>query len=172
MTGSAQARAPSEIARETFRVLFDERDLSDPHRFWTDESEYHFMAAGESVRGAEAVARWFRELLEAVPDWRMEIENTFDDGDRQAVVQWRGAGTFTGAPFIGIRANGGRIEIRGVDVFRFDADAKVEKNTIYYDGAEFARQIGMLPPRDSFLDRGMLAAFNASTWLKQRLRRR
>jgi steroid delta-isomerase-like uncharacterized protein len=172
MTGSAQARAPSETARETFRVLFDERDLSDPHRFWTDESVYHFMAAGESVRGGEALARWFRELLEAVPDWRMQIENTFDDGDRQAVVQWRGAGTFKGAPFMGIQANGRRIEIRGVDVFRFDADAKVETNTIYYDGAEFARQIGMLPPRGSSLDRGMLAAFNASTRLKQRLRRR
>jgi steroid delta-isomerase-like uncharacterized protein len=171
MGGSTETRAPSEIARETFRVLFDERDLSDAYRFWTDESIDHFMAAGESVRGAQALVQWFRQLLEAVPDWRMEIENTFDDGDRQAVVQWRGAGTFTGAPFMGIEANGRRIDIRGVDVFRFDADGKVETNTVYYDGAEFARQIGMLPPRGSALDRGALAAFNAGTRLKQRLKR-
>ena len=132
----------------------------------------HFTAAGESVRGAQALAQWFRELLEAVPDWRVEIENTFDDGDRQAVVQWRGAGTFTGAPFMGIQANGRRIEIRGVDVFRFDGADRVEKNTVYFDGAEFARQIGMLPPRGSALDRAMLAAFNAGTRLKRQLRRR
>jgi len=43
--------------------------------------------------------------------------------------------------------------------------------TPYDDRAEFARQIGMLPRRDSPLDRGMLAAFNARTRLKQRLKR-
>lgn len=172
MTGSTETPTPSEIARETFRVLFEERDLSDPHRFWSEESVDHFLAAGQSVRGAQALARWFQQLLEAVPDWRIEIENSFDDGNRQAVVQWRGSGTFTGGAFLGIEPNGRRIELRGVDVFRFDEDGKVATNTIYYDGAEFARQIGMLPPRDSALDRGMLAAFNAGTRLKQRLKRR
>jgi steroid delta-isomerase-like uncharacterized protein len=172
MTGSTETRTPSEIARETFRVLFEERDLSDPYRFWSDESVDHFLAAGQSVRGAQALAQWFQQLLEAVPDWRIEIENSFDDGDRQAVVQWRGSGTFTGGAFLGIEPNGRRIELRGIDVFHFDEDGKVATNTIYYDGAEFARQIGMLPPRDSALDRGMLAAFNAGTRLKQRLKRR
>ena len=172
MTGSTETRTPSEIARESFRVLFEERDLSDPYRLWTDESVAHFLAAGESVRGARALAYWFRALLEAMPDWRMEIENSFDDGDRQAVVQWLGSGTFTGGPFMGIEPNGRRIELRGVDVFRLDAEGKVATNTIYYDGAEFARQIGMLPPRGSAVDRGMLAAFNAGTRLKQRLKRR
>ena len=172
MTGSTQTRTPSEIARETFLVLFEERDLSDPYRFWSDESVNHFIAAEESVRGAQALAQWFRELLDAIPDWRIEIESAFDDGDRQAVVQWRGSGTFTGAPFMGIEPNGKSLELRGVDVFRFDANGKVDTNTIYYDGAEFARQLGMLPPRHSALDRGMLAAFNAGTRLKQRLRRR
>lgn len=171
MTNSTETRTPSEIARELFRVLFEERDLSDPHRFWTDESVDHFLAVGESVRGAQALAQWFRRLLDAVPDWRIEIENSFDDGERQAVVQWRGTGTFTGAPFIGFEPNGRRLEIRGVDVFRFDEQGKVEANTVYYDGAEFARQIGMLPRRDSAVDRGMLAAFNAGTRLKQRLKR-
>ena len=142
-----------------------------PDRLWTDDSVDHFLAAGESVRGAGPLAQWFRQLFAAVPDWRIEIENTFDDGDRQAVVQWRGTGTFTGAPFLGIEPTGRPIDLRGVDVFRFDADGKVDTNTVYYDGAEFARQIGMLPPRDSALDRGMLTAFNAGTRLKRRVRR-
>lgn len=172
MTPTTGTRAPSEIARETFRAIFDERDLSDPYRFWSDESVDHFIAVGATVRGAQALSQWFRELLAAVPDWQMEIENSFDDGDRQAVVQWRGSGTFTGTPFMGIEANGKRIDIRGVDVFRFDADGKVETNTVYYDGAEFARQVGMLPARDSALDRGMLTAFNAGTRLKRRLAQR
>lgn len=172
MTSPADITRPADVARESFRVLFGERDLSDPHRFWTDASVDHFVAAGVSVRGAQALAQWFRQLLDAVPDWRVEIENAFDDGDRQAVVQWRGTGTFTGTPFLGIEANGKRIEIRGVDVFRLDADGKVATNTVYYDGAEFARQIGMLPARGSAADRGMLSAFNAGTRLRRRLRRR
>jgi steroid delta-isomerase-like uncharacterized protein len=171
MTTPAETLAPSDLARETFRVLFEERDLSDPYRFWSDESVDHFLAAGESVRGPQALTRWFEQLLAALPDLRLQTENTFDDGNRQAVVQWHATGTFSGAPFLGIEPNGKQVEMRGVDVFRFDAEGKVEENTIYYDGAEFARQIGMLPPRDSALDRGLLAAFNAGTRLKQRFER-
>jgi steroid delta-isomerase-like uncharacterized protein len=171
MNTSTDARTPSDLARETFRVLFEERDLSDPYRFWTDDSIDHFLAAGISVRGAHDLTKWFQDLFAAVPDWHVEIENTIDDGDRQAVVQWRGGGTFTGAPFLGIEPAGRTIDLRAVDVFRFDENGKVESNTVYYDGAEFARQVGLLPPRDSALDRGMLAAFNAGTRLKARLKR-
>jgi steroid delta-isomerase-like uncharacterized protein len=171
-TTSTDARTPSDLARETFRVLFEERDLSDPYRFWTDATVDHFVAAGISVRGAHALTEWFRDLFAAVPDWHVDIENTFDDGDRQVVVQWRGGGTFTGAPFLGIEPTGRTVDLKAVDVFRFDENGKVETNTVYYDGAEFARQVGMLPPRDSAVDRGMLAAFNAGTRLKRRLQQR
>ena len=170
MESSTDTSTPAGLARESFRILFDERDLSDPHRFWSDESVDHFLAAGQSVRGAAAIAEWFRELFAAVPDFHMEVVNVFDDGDRQAVVQWRATGTFTGSPFLGIEANGRRVEIRGVDVMRFDPDGKIDENTIYYDGAEFARQLGMLPPRDSAADRLTLSAFNAKTRLARRLR--
>ena len=171
MSTSTAARTPGDIARETFRVLFEERDLSQPYRFWTDDSVNHFVAAGQSVRGAQALTQWFRELLDAVPDFHMEIENVVDDGEHQAVVEWRASGTFTGGAFLGIEPTGKPIELQGVDVFRFDVNGKVATNTVYYDGAEFARQVGMLPPRDSAMDRGMLTAFNAATRLRQRLKR-
>lgn len=166
-----KTRKPSDIAREMFRVLFEERDLSDPYRFWTDDTVDHFLALGESIRGAQAITGFFRDLFAAVPDWRTEIQNVVDDGDRQVVVQWRGSGTFTGAPLFGIEPTGRHVEIDGVDVIRLDDGGKVATNTIYYDGAEYARQVGMLPPRDSGMDRGMLAAFNASTRLRRRFKR-
>ena len=68
------------------------------------------------MHGAQALAAWFRELLDAIPDFRMQIENTVDDGDRQCVVQWRATGTFTGGPFYGINPTGKRVELQGVDV--------------------------------------------------------
>ena len=107
----------SDRAREIFSAIFDERDLSDPYRYWTDESVDHFLAAGRSVRGAQALAEWFRALFAAVPDWKLEIENTFDDGDRQVVVQWHATGTFNGdSPFLGLEPNGRRLDLRAVDV--------------------------------------------------------
>src|SRR3954454_15779893 len=166
------AGTPSEIAREVFRALFDERDLSEPRRYWTDDSVDHFIAAGVTVRGPEALAQWFRNLFAAVPDWKLEIENTVDDGDRQVVVQWHATGTFSGAPFLGVEPNGRPIDVRGCDVIVVDENDKVVKNTVYYDAAEYARQIGMLPARDSAGDRAMLAAFNGATKLRRRLRGR
>lgn len=62
--------------------------------------------------------------------------------------------------------------LRGCDVFRFTEEGKLDVNTIYYDGAEFARQLGMLPPRDSVADRAFLGAFNARVRLRRRLRSR
>src|SRR3954470_10166531 len=171
-TTDSTTQSLSERAREIFRAIFDERDLSDPYRYWTDESVDHFLAAGRSVTGAQELAQWFRDLFAAVPDWDLTVENTVDDGDRQVVVQWHATGTFNGdSPFIGIEPNGRRIDIRGVDVIRVDDDFKVVTNTVYYDAAEFARQIGMLPPRDSTADRAILSAFNGATKLKKRLRR-
>jgi steroid delta-isomerase-like uncharacterized protein len=169
MTTAAKSRTASELARESFRVLFEERDLSDPGRFWTESSVDHFLAAGKTVRGPEALAQWFRDLFAAVPDWHVEIENVIDDGDRQAVVQWRGTGTLTGTPFLGIEPNGRTVEIHGLDVMRFDENDKIATNTVYYDGAQFARDLGMLPKRDSKADKAMLAAFNATTKLKRKL---
>lgn len=171
MTATTDTRTPSQIAREIFHAIFDERDLSDPYRYWSDDSVDHFLAVGRTVRGAQALAQFFRDLFAAAPDWELEIENTVDDGDRQVVVQWHATGTLAGAPFLGIEPNGRRIELRGVDVIGLDADGKVDTNTVYYDGAEFARQIGMLPPRDSTADRALLGAFNAVTRLRRRLRR-
>jgi steroid delta-isomerase-like uncharacterized protein len=171
-TTTPNTQTPAERVREVFHAIFDERDLSDPYRYWTDESVDHFLAAGRSVRGAQALAEWFRDLFAAVPDWKLEIENTVDDGEHQIVVQWHATGTFNGsAPFLGVEPNGRHLELRGCDVIVVDENDKVVTNTVYYDGAEFARQIGMLPARDSAGDRALTAAFNGATKLRKRLGR-
>jgi hypothetical protein len=56
-----------------------------------------------------------------------------------------------------------------MDCFTFRDGAAVH-NHVIYDQLSFARQIGMLPPKDSGPDKAMTAAFNAKTKLKKRLR--
>jgi steroid delta-isomerase-like uncharacterized protein len=171
MTTSTEAltRTPSEVAREMFNGLFNERDLADPSRYWSDDSVDHFVALGMSVRGKEALARFFAETFAAFTDWEMNIEQTTDDGESRVVVQWTAQGTFDGAPWQGLEPTGKKLSIRGVDVMELDRNGKTKKNTVYYDAAAFARQIGMLPREGSMVDRVSLAVFNAATRAKARL---
>jgi len=171
MTTAGAPTTNEAKVREIFRRLFDERDLSDPYAYWSDGSVDHFLAAGRSVRGATALAEWFAALFAAVPDWTLVIDNVVDDGADQVVVQWTGTGTFRGAPFLGIEPTGRRVEIRGCDVIRLDADGRVDTNTVYYDGAAFARQVGMLPAAGSRTDRMITEAFNTMTRLRRKLGR-
>ena len=82
-------------------------------------------------------------------------------------MQWRATGTFTGAPFQGIEPTGRRIELRGTDCLEIDDDGKITRNTAAYDGAAFARGIGMLPPENSGAEKAMRGAFNAVTKLRK-----
>ena len=164
------AAAHEERARDVFRRLFDERDLTDPGWYWADGLVTRLHALDLTLRGPDAMADFFTSLFAAVPDFAMEVEavHAHEDG---ATIRWRATGTFTGAPWMGIEPTGARIDLPGVDVMRLDAEGRVVDNAVYYDGATFAREIGMLPRRDSAADRAMLHAFNATTKAKRRFRR-
>jgi hypothetical protein len=92
-----------------------------------------------------------------------------DEG--HAVIQWRGSGTFTGEPFNGIEPNGRRIELRVVELMEIE-DGEIVRNTIYYDGAAFARQVGMMPEQESGAEKAMIAGFNALTKARKAIEKR
>jgi hypothetical protein len=50
------------------------------------------------------------------------------------------------------------------------ADGLIQHNTIYYDGASLARQIGMLPFQGSRADRALVFVFNSKSRLSRRRR--
>jgi steroid delta-isomerase-like uncharacterized protein len=159
---------PSEVARTIFEAL-SKRDLDTAMKFNTDDAVDDFVAIGE-FRGRLAIRRFFDELLAAFPDFDIAVDRIVGD-DSAAVVQWHAAGTFSGGKFQGIEPTGKHVQIRGVDVMEF-AEGRYVHNTIYYDGASFARQIGMLPRSGSVTEKATLFGFNASTRLRQRRNRR
>jgi len=159
---------PSEVARTIFEAL-STKDLDTAMKFTTDYAVDDFVAIGE-FRGRPAIRRFFDELLAAFPDFAIAVDRIVGD-DSAAVVQWHAAGTFSGGKFQGIEPTGKRVQIRGVDVMEF-AEGRYVHNTIYYDGASFARQIGMLPRAGSGAEKATLFGFNASTRLRQRRNRR
>jgi predicted ester cyclase len=117
-------------------------------------------------RGPEAVRKLFGEMFRAMPDVTMTVDRIVADHG-VAAVQWRLAGTFDGGPFQGIEPTGRRVELRGADLLDIDEQGLIIRNTGFYDGAAFARAVGLLPPQDGGVDKAMLAGFNAVTKLRK-----
>jgi steroid delta-isomerase-like uncharacterized protein len=162
----AQSHAtPSEVAHADFDAL-TKRDLDAVMESVAAEAMYDFVAVGEFV-GKSAIRRFLEELLAALPDYAITVERVVSDRST-AVVQWHAEGTFSGGKFQGIEPTGKQVKIRGVDVMEI-TEGQIRHNTIYYDGASFARQIGLLPPSGSGTDKAMLSVFNAVTRLRQQI---
>jgi steroid delta-isomerase-like uncharacterized protein len=164
---SATIRTPAEVARAAFDAVVSK----DPDAVVTLGAPGYvddFVAIGE-MKGHDAIRAFFRETFAAFPDFDMTVDRIVAD-ESTAVVQWHVTGTFSGGPFQGILPTGRRVELRGVDVMEI-ADGLVQHNTIYYDGATFARQIGMLPSQGSRADKALISFFNAKSQLGARRRR-
>lgn len=157
---------PVELARRIFEALGD-HDIDTMQSMSHPDIVDDFVAIGE-FRGRLAVRGFFEELFGAFPDFRVSVLDVVGDPDH-AVVQWRANGSFTGTPFQGIHATGRSVELRGIDVMRFE-DGLVKHDVVYYDGLAFARQIGLLPREGTAADKAMTAAFNASHDVWARIR--
>jgi steroid delta-isomerase-like uncharacterized protein len=143
------------------------RDADGMKAAYADDAVVEFIPLGLVVRGSDGVKEFFTGLFTAVPDLETtyEVVATTDD---TVVVEWRMRGHFTGGAFQGIEPNGREVELRGIDKMRIEND-RIAQNTAYYDGMNFARQVGMLPAQDSAGEKAMLGAFNAMTKLRSRL---
>ncbi len=124
------------------------------------------IVVGREIRGNEASAAFMAELFTALPDMQFAIDRMLSVDENIAVGQWSLAGTFEGGPFQGVKPTGRKLEIRGISVLEFK-DGLLRRNTIYYDGLRFARQVGMLPTEGSTADRALTSTFNAVTGLRK-----
>jgi steroid delta-isomerase-like uncharacterized protein len=168
VVAETQQRSPAQVA-EAALASFESRDPDQVAANLHPDGVEHYLPIGE-FRGRAAVRDFWQELFAAFPDFEIEATRIVAD-DRNAAVYWRAHGTFTGAPFQGIAPNGRRIEVLGTDAMEI-ADGLIMRNTVYWDGSAFARDLGLLPPQGSRAERAMLAAFNARTRARSLLRRR
>jgi len=168
MTTTTDPTSAKEVALASVQGAIEhdlERIVSRGH---PDDYIDDFVAVGE-FSGRDAVREFFAELFAAFPDFELTVERVVAEGDA-VVVRWHADATFSGGRFQGIEPTGRRVRIRGCDFFEVE-DGWIRRNTIFYDGASFARQIGMLPAKDSFADRAMLRLFNAKVRLARPFRR-
>jgi steroid delta-isomerase-like uncharacterized protein len=149
------------------RSYFDALARRDPLAMadhWSEEGVDDIVPLAV-LRGRGEIVAFFRELFAAVPDLETTVTRVVA-GERQAAVEWRMTGHFSGEPFQGIDATGRRLEMRGLDLMEVE-EGRIAAVTAYYDGMSFARQIGLMPPQDSSAEQAMKSAFNAATRVRR-----
>jgi steroid delta-isomerase-like uncharacterized protein len=160
---SAKSRAVEKVARSYFDAIAA-KDAEAAAGHWAEDGVDDVVPLAV-LRGREQIRAFMRESYAAVPDADWAVKRVVAD-DRHAVVEWRMRGTFSGSSFQGIEPTGKHVELRGLDLLEVDDD-QIVSNSAYYDGAAFARQVGMMPSQDSGAERAMKSAFNAVTRLRK-----
>ena len=157
-------------ARSVVTAYFDalaRHDLQAAGDCWAPDGVDELVGQA-TVQGPDGVRGFFGGLFAAMPDFTMAVEDVVASGDRVTVL-WRASGTFAGdADYQGIRPTGGRVELRGMDLFTV-RDGLIAANVAFPDGLGFARQIGMLPEPGTGTEAAVLRAFNAKTRAARKL---
>ena len=156
-------RAVEDKVRSYFEAM-NERDPDAMVAHWREDGVEDIVPVG-ILRGHAELRDYFASMFAAMPDARTTVTRLVA-GEQSCAVEWRLEATLSGAPFMGIEPTGKHVEIRGFDLFELE-DGELVSNTAYFDGAGFARQIGMLPADGSGADRAMKSAFNAVTKLRR-----
>jgi steroid delta-isomerase-like uncharacterized protein len=167
-TTTQKRRTKAQMSEEIARGYFDAVAARDPDAmaaYWSEDGIDELIPVG-IFRGPGEIRAFFAGMFAAFPDMEFTVERMTSTAGVVA-VEWRARGTFSGAPFQGVEPTGKRIEVRGCDCVEVE-DGKIVRNTAYYDGAAFARGLGLLPQRDSQGEKAMLAAFNAVTKVRSR----
>ncbi|HUB74171.1 MAG TPA: MBL fold metallo-hydrolase [Solirubrobacteraceae bacterium] len=150
------------VARRYFAAI-DARDLEAAVSLWAEGGREHVRGQFDGT-APDGVRAFIGELIEAMPDLRMEVLSTTSEGERCG-VQWRLSGTFAGpGSFGGIAPTGDRVELEGLDLLTV-RDGLIQANDAFANSMSFARQIGLLPPQGSSTEQRMSRAFNAKTRL-------
>jgi steroid delta-isomerase-like uncharacterized protein len=161
--------ADTEAAARRYFDAVARHDLDAAAACWAPGAIDRLVPVGDLVVPS-GWRPYFEEFLAAMPDFEYEVDTIVAEGDL-AAVRWRAWGTFTGAPFQGIRPTGGRIEMEGIDLVVVE-DGLIRRNDSYWDDSAVARQLGLLPAKGSRPERALIALFNARTRIGRLLGRR
>ena len=171
----ASGRLDREFAeRFSGRLLavWNERDTTDLPELVTEDVVWFDPMLVEPARGVDGVSRFMEDCWGSRPDLHFDITGPrcYADDAPVLMVPWKMTGTHIHSfdpP--GFAPTGRRIDIDGIDVYRFRGQ-KVARYEAYYDDAAVARQLGLLPASGSRAERMVVAAQRAVARLRGRRR--
>ncbi len=100
--------------------------------------------APDQGKGPEGFIKFFTAFRTAFPDLKIAVEHMVADEDNVAIA-YTVTGTQRG-PFQGIPATGKTIKARGMQIAKFDSDAKIKERWGSSDELGILQQIGATKP--------------------------
>lgn len=91
----------------------------------------------------QGTLEWFRALLTAFPDMRMNVEDLVASGDK-AVARVTATATHRG-DFIGVPATGKSMTMQLIDIMKFDDAGRLSEHWGVADMLALMQQLGMVP---------------------------
>ena len=91
----------------------------------------------------DGVVQYFRIMLAAFPDMRMDLQDSFASGEK-AVARLQISGTHQGE-FMGIPATGKPVSVNLIDITRFGDDGLAREHWGVVDMLAMMQQIGVIP---------------------------
>jgi steroid delta-isomerase-like uncharacterized protein len=147
---------------------WNQRDGDALAALCTEDIEF-FDPAIDTVHGRPPVAEWVRQCARAFPDYRFEEPEPpyISPESAKAIVPWRMLGTNTGPidpP--GFAPTGKAIVLEGVDHWWF-RDGLVARYRADYDSLGMLRQLGLMAPAGSSVERVMVRLQRAGARLRR-----
>jgi steroid delta-isomerase-like uncharacterized protein len=139
----------------------------------TEDIVYDDSAWPHTMRGHGDVREFLASMWRGMPDLVFEmVEGPFlHPGEPVATFRWKGTGTFTGPlepP--GFAPTGARLEIEGFDLQEY-RDGRVCRLRIVTDMMDAGRQLGLMPPQGSRVEKAGAAAQRLGVNVRNRIRR-
>ena len=100
--------------------------------------------ADDQGSGPEGFVQWFTQFHSAFPDFKIVVEHLVADEENVAFA-YTITGTHNG-PFNGIPASGKKIKVRGMQISKFNADAKIIERWGASHEVGILQQIGAMNP--------------------------
>ena len=112
--------------------------------------------ADDQGPGPQGFTKWFTQFHSAFPDFKIAVEHMVADEDNVAFA-YTITGT-QGGPFNGIPATGKKIKVRGMQISKFNSDAKIVERWGASHEVGILQQIGAMNPVSHLDEPAILSA--------------
>jgi steroid delta-isomerase-like uncharacterized protein len=141
--------------------LENEHDLEGVLRTFGDSAQYDDEPWGEHHEGRNGVRQFYEQLMQALPDFEIEVQRRHV-ADDAILVEVMIRGTHLGG-WRGLPATGRRVEFPLCGVYTFDADDHLAGEKIYYDRGTVLHQLGVFHEPQSLLGQISILATHPTT---------
>jgi steroid delta-isomerase-like uncharacterized protein len=149
---------------------WNRRDADAVAAFCTEDVVWYDPAMAEPLRGRAGAKAFVRETVTAFPDFVVDHLKApcYSVSEPEMTIAYQMAGTMLGPwEALGFAATGRSMRVSGLDQYRF-RDSLLAEITTSYDSLEVARQLGLLPPSGSRIERLAARLQHVGAWVQRR----